>query len=62
MFKVLRMLIIEKVRPDIAENIGQDHIVKTACVNTKKMGSGRDFTVSSSVLGGRVIGMKASWK
>ena len=56
------MLIIEKVRPDIAENIGQDHIVKTACVNTKKMGSGRDFTVSSSVLGGRVIGMKASGK
>lgn len=40
LFKVLRMLIIEKVQPDIAENTGQDHIVKTACVNTEKMGQG----------------------
>ena len=56
------MLIIEKVQPDFAENIGQDHIVKTACVNTEKMGSGWVFTISSSVLGGRVTGMTTSWQ
>lgn len=39
--------------------IGQDQMVEKACVNPKKTGLGWVFTASSSLLGGRVIGMKA---
>lgn len=39
--------------------IGQDQMVERACVNPKKTGLEWVFTASSSLLGGRVIGMKA---
>lgn len=56
------MLIIEKVQPDIAENMGTGPHSEDSLCEYRKDGFRVGFTISSSVLGGRVTGMTTSWQ